>query len=111
MSKCGALRYHVWVNIQYKNVQFSDQFSLQFNTITTVSQISRFKPALTFSATYFQYQQGMLSDSDWFETRAVIHYWVAGAGFRAWWAKSGRKMFGPDFVTFIDAEIREFDSA
>jgi hypothetical protein len=59
-----------------------------------------------FSATYFQYQQGMLSDSDWFEPRAVIHYWVAGAGFRAWWAKSGRKMFGPDFVTFIDAQIQ-----
>lgn len=64
-----------------------------------------------FSATYFQYQQGMLSDSDWFEGRAGIQHWVAGAGFRAWWVKSGRRMFGPDFVTFIDEQIREFESA
>jgi hypothetical protein len=60
-----------------------------------------------FSATYFQYQRRMLSDLDWFESRAVIQYWVRGAGFQAWWTKLGRKMFGADFVAFIDSEIRE----
>ena len=64
-----------------------------------------------FSATYFQYRQSTLSDSDWFETRAVVHYWLRGAGCRAWWHKLGRHMFGPDFVTFIDSEIRGIDAA
>jgi len=64
-----------------------------------------------FSATYFQYRQGALSESDWFESRAVVLYWVRGAGFRAWWAKLGRKMFGSDFVAFIDSEIRVIESA
>ena len=54
-----------------------------------------------FSAMYFQYRQGRLSDSDWFESLAVIRYWLRGAGCRAWWGKLGRKMFGPDFVDFI----------
>ena len=63
------------------------------------------------SATHFQYRQGTLSDSDWFETRAVIQYWLRGAGCQAWWHKIGRHMFGPDFVSFIDSEILAIDAA
>jgi hypothetical protein len=59
-----------------------------------------------FSAMYFQYRQGMLADSDWFESLAVIRYWLRGAGCRAWWGKLGRHMFGAEFVNFIDSEIR-----
>ena len=33
-----------------------------------------------FSAAYFQYRSGTLSEDDWFENRAIIQYWLRGAG-------------------------------
>ena len=58
-----------------------------------------------FSAGYFQFRQGTLAESDWFEVRAVIHYWLRGQGCKDWWAKLGRFMYGDDFVGFIESEI------
>ena len=58
-----------------------------------------------FSAGYFQFRQGTLAEDDWFELRAVIHYWLRGQGCRNWWAKMGRFMYGDDFVGFIESEI------
>jgi len=64
-----------------------------------------------FSAMYFQYRQGRLSESDWFESLSVIRYWLRGAGCRAWWEKLGRHMFGTEFVSFIESEIRLVEAA
>ncbi len=59
-----------------------------------------------FSAGYFQFSRGTRSEPDWYENRAIIQFWLRGAGCRDWWEKIGRHMFGADFVGFIDAEIR-----
>jgi len=59
-----------------------------------------------FSAGYFQFRNGTLSEADWFENRAIIQFWLRGAGCRRWWKDVGQNMFGPDFVAFIESEIR-----
>ena len=58
-----------------------------------------------FSAGYFQFRLRTLAESDWFELRAVIRYWLVSQGCKDWWEKLGRSMFGRDFVAFIDSEI------
>ena len=58
-----------------------------------------------FSAVYFQLQQGTLSEADFFETRAVIRYWLRTQGCKEWWEKLGRDMFGDDFVAFVESEM------
>ncbi len=58
-----------------------------------------------FSAGYFQFRLRTLAESDWFELRAVIRYWLVSQGCKDWWDKLGRSMFGRDFVAFIDSEI------
>jgi len=58
-----------------------------------------------FSAGHFQFRQRTLSEGDWFELRAVIHYWLRAQGCQDWWHKQGRGMFGSEFVTFVEAEI------
>ena len=63
-----------------------------------------------FSAHYFQFRQGSLKDDDWFEVTAVLQWWLRSQGCREWW-ESGRKMFGNDFVTFIESEIARADAA
>ena len=58
-----------------------------------------------FSAGYFQFRQRTLTESDWFELRAVLHYWLRSPGCQDWWHKLGRSMFGAEFVAFVEAEI------
>jgi hypothetical protein len=58
-----------------------------------------------FSAGYFQYRQGTLSDDDWFELRAVVRYWLRSQGCRAWWQKLGQNMYGVGFIAFVNSEI------
>lgn len=58
-----------------------------------------------FSAGYFQFRMGTLTEDDWHESRAVLHYWLLRPGCRAWWAKLGRGSFGADFRAFVDREI------
>ena len=70
-----------------------------------------FKGCWYFSASYFQYRRGTLSDDDWKEPLAIIDYWITGKGFQAWWNKLGRTMFAPDFVQFIDGRIARYAQA
>ena len=58
-----------------------------------------------FSASYFQYRSGTITEDDFYETRAVIHYWLRGRGCRMWWEKFGRAALSPLFAKFIDTEI------
>ena len=57
-----------------------------------------------FSAGYFQFRQGTLRDDDWFEVRAVGHFWLRGQGCRDWWTRVGRTMYGAEFVAFVGSE-------
>ena len=77
---------------------------------TRFSNLS-FQSFAFFSAGYFQFSHGTLSEPDWYESRAIIQFWLRGAGCRDWWEKVGRHMFGADFVGFIDAEIRNTEAA
>ncbi len=63
-----------------------------------------------FSAGYFQFSRGTLSEPDWYENRAVIQFWLRGAGCRDWWEKAGRHMFGEEFVAFIESEMPRNDA-
>lgn len=64
-----------------------------------------------FSAGHFQFRAGTLSADDFFETRAVLHYWLRGPGCRVWWEKVGRVMVSPVFREFVEAEMRALDNA
>ena len=64
-----------------------------------------------FSAGYFQFSRGTLREPDWYENRAVIQFWLRGAGCRDWWEKDGRHMFGEEFVAFIESEMPRNDAA
>jgi hypothetical protein len=70
-----------------------------------------FQACSFFSAGYFQYRQGAVSESDWFESWAVLQFWLRGSGFQQWWGSVGKHMFGPDFVAFIEAEMPRDDAA
>jgi hypothetical protein len=63
-----------------------------------------------FSAGHFQFRMGTLGGDDWYELRAVLHYWLRGPGCRAWWEKLGRESFGAEFRGFVDGEIRSLAS-
>lgn len=58
-----------------------------------------------FSAGHFQFRKHTLTESDCFEIRAVLDYWLGSRGCMEWWSKLGRSMFGVEFVAFIDSEI------
>ena len=60
-----------------------------------------------FSAGYFQNSRGSLGDGDWYEFLAIVRFWLRGKGCQRWWENYGRVMFGPDFVAFIDAELKQ----
>lgn len=60
-----------------------------------------------FSASYFQYRSGTITEDDFHETKAVIRYWLRGQGCRMWWGKFGRESLSPLFAKFIDAEIEK----
>lgn len=59
-----------------------------------------------FSAAYFQRSNKTLSDSDWFELKAIIMYWVISEGFQSWWRKLGHMSYDGPFAEFIESEIR-----
>jgi hypothetical protein len=58
-----------------------------------------------FSAAHFQFRTRTLSESEWYENKIALHFWLRGPGLQAWWAKFGRASFGPEFRGFIDDEI------
>ncbi|MDX1567407.1 MAG: hypothetical protein R3223_06375, partial [Longimicrobiales bacterium] len=59
-----------------------------------------------FSAARYQVRQGMISEEEWHEVGAVLHFYLRGPGVRAWWAKVRGVMFGPEFTAFIDDQVR-----
>ena len=63
-----------------------------------------------FSASYFQFREGSISEDDFYEHRAVMRYWLRGQGCRTWWAKFGRMSMSPVFRQFVDAEILAVDA-
>jgi hypothetical protein len=65
----------------------------------------------SFSAAHFQFRQGAVSESDFFENLITIRYFLNSAGGLQWWGKIGKYMFGPDFVAVIEAEIKIARSA
>lgn len=60
-----------------------------------------------FSAGHFQYRRGTIAEGDWFESLAVLRYWLHSPGCSAWWQKLGRLMYGSEFVAFIDSELAD----
>ena len=60
-----------------------------------------------FSASYFQYRSGTIDEDGFFETRAVIRYWLRGRGCRMWWERVGRAAMSPIFARFVDTEIEK----
>ncbi len=63
-----------------------------------------------FSAGYFQFRNRTLAEDDWFELRAVLRFWLGGRGCCDWWQKVGCRMYGPDFIKFIESEIARVDA-
>jgi len=61
------------------------------------------------SAGYFQFCKGTLNEDDWNETRAIISFLLRGPGFREWWVKVGKYMFGDNFVSFVESEIKKIE--
>jgi len=64
-----------------------------------------------FSAGYFQYSKGTLTEDDWLEYRVVINFWVKGKGFQQWWNKLGKLSFAPPFVEFVESAIAKENAA
>lgn len=60
-----------------------------------------------FSAAHFQYRTGTITDDEYYESRAVLLYWLRGAGCRSWWEKLGRASVSPSFREYVDLEIRQ----
>jgi hypothetical protein len=63
-----------------------------------------------FSAAYFQFKKGTITEDDFYEHKMVMHYWLRGKGCRSWWEKFGRESVSPSFRKFIDDEIRKMDA-
>lgn len=61
------------------------------------------------SAGYFQFCKGTLNEDDWNETRAIISFLLRGPGIREWWVKVGKYMFGDNFVSFVESEIKKIE--
>ena len=62
------------------------------------------------SAAHFQLRTGTLTEEDWFEIKAILDYWIAGAGVRGWWRQYGNQRFGKTYAEFVDAEIARVDA-
>lgn len=64
-----------------------------------------------FSAAYFQFSKGTLSDDDWTESRVIIQYWLHGKGCRQLWGNVGKHSFGRQFVEFVDTQVAQMNDA
>ncbi len=65
----------------------------------------------SFSAAHFQFRQGAVNESDFFENLITIRYFIESAGGQQWWEKFGKNMYGPEFVEVIEAEMKIARSA
>jgi len=62
-----------------------------------------------FSAGYFQFSKGTISDDDWTETKVVIQFWLHGKGCQQWWGKVGKRSFGRPFIEFVESEVAQMN--
>ncbi len=62
------------------------------------------------SAAHFQLRTGTLTEEDWFEIKAILDYWIAGAGVRGWWRQYGHARFAKTFAAFVDAEVARVEA-
>ena len=62
-----------------------------------------------FSAAYFQFSKGTLSDDDWTESEVIVQYWLHGKGCRQWWGKVGKHSFGRPFIEFVESEVAKMN--
>lgn len=62
------------------------------------------------SAAHFQMRTGTLTEEDWFEIKAILDYWIAGAGVREWWRRYGAQRYGKTYAEFVDAEVARADA-
>ena len=62
------------------------------------------------SAAHFQLRTGTLTEEDWFEIKAILDYWIAGAGVREWWRRYGHQRFGKTYAEFVDAQVARADA-
>ena len=65
----------------------------------------------SFSAAHFQFRQGAVNESDYFENLITIRYFIYSAGGQHWWNNWGNKMYGPEYVAVIEAELQNALSA
>jgi hypothetical protein len=62
------------------------------------------------SAAHFQLRTGTLTDEDWYEIKAILDYWIAGAGVREWWSRYGHQRFGKTYADFVDGEVARMET-
>jgi cyanate lyase len=60
----------------------------------------------SFSAAHFQFREGAVSESDFYENLVTIRYFIQSPGCQQWWEKIGKLMYGPEFVAVIEAELQ-----
>ena len=63
------------------------------------------------SAAHFQLRTGTLTEEDWFEIKAILDFWIAGAGVRGWWRRYGHQRFAKTYAEFVDAEVARVDAS
>lgn len=64
----------------------------------------------SFSAAHFQFRQGSVGESDFYENLVTIRYFLRSPGCQQWWEKFGKHMYGPEFVAVIEGEIGKADT-
>jgi hypothetical protein len=58
---------------------------------------------------HFQYRVLDLHEGDWEESKSLISYYCSTPGFQRFW-KNGARAHGPEFLQYIDNEIRRHNS-
>ena len=103
-----------FIDVLIENPQLNDIYLRGIADLDSLSKEEYFrfsnmslKAFWFFSAAYFQYRQGTITEDDYHEGRQVLRYWLRGAGCRSWWEKIGRLSMSPTFGEFVDAEIRQ----
>jgi hypothetical protein len=116
-SKLQSTRLlHVFIDMLIETPELNDLYLRGLKDLESLSEAEYYrfsnmslKAFWFFSAGHFQFRTGALGEEEWYEIRAVLHYWLRNPGCQAWWTKLGRKSFGAEFRGFIDAEIERLN--
>lgn len=103
-----------FIDVLIEDPQLNDIYLRGINDLDSLSKEEYFrfsnmslKAFWFFSAAYYQYRRNTISDDEYYESRAVLRYWLRGAGCRSWWEKLGRASVSPSFAKYVDAQIKE----